>query len=68
LPLQKWFTGSLFEEGERLLLSEDSKITEVLYQDKLREWIERGRDNGDKLFGQKLWMLISLELWLREWF
>ncbi|MBL7206653.1 MAG: asparagine synthase (glutamine-hydrolyzing) [Candidatus Aenigmarchaeota archaeon] len=68
LPLQKWFSGEFFEEARNLLLSEDSKIKMVAKTENLKKWIQNGIDSDSKDFGQRLWMLISLELWLREWF
>jgi len=68
LPLQKWFKEDLYKEAEKLLLSESSKIKMVANQENIKLWMEEGLNNNDKQFGQKLWMLISLELWLGEWF
>lgn len=68
LPLQKWFKKDFLKEARELLLSDDSKITMVAEIEKLSEWIEKGLNGDDNGFGQKLWMLVSLELWLREWF
>ncbi len=68
LPLQKWFKHDLFGQAKKFLLSQDSKIKMIANQDNLNQWIEQGQKSQDKKFGQKLWMLLSLELWLREWF
>lgn len=68
VPLQKWFKGDFFEVAKNLLFSEDSKIDMVANKQNLKKWVEQGVYNSDKNFGQKLWMLVSLELWLREWF
>ncbi len=67
LPLDKWFKGNFFETSKNLLLNENSKIKNVINQVNLSKWIKENKNNGEK-FGQKLWMLVSLELWLREWF
>ncbi|MAG61431.1 asparagine synthase (glutamine-hydrolyzing) [Candidatus Pacearchaeota archaeon] len=68
VPLQKWFKEDFLNEAKRLLLSEDSRIKMVCKQDNLKVWIEKGIISEEKLFGQRLWRLVSLELWLREWF
>ena len=68
LPLQKWFREDLFKDAKELLFSEDSKIGMVVNKDNLKTWAENGIKSSDKDFGQRLWMLVSLELWLREWF
>ena len=68
LPLQKWFTEDFLEETEEILFSEESKIRMVMDIDNLKKWFENCLKKNDKDFGQKLWMIVSLELWLREWF
>mgnify|MGYP001560531786 CR=1 FL=1 len=68
LPLQKWFKEDFYEESKNLLLSEGSRIRMVANIDNLKEWIENKGNIRDEQFGQKLWMLLSLELWLKEWF
>jgi len=68
LPLQKWFKKDFFKQAMHLLFSKKSQIKKVVNQDSLRKWVNRGIRSKDSQFGQKLWMLVSLELWLREWF
>lgn len=68
LPIQRWFKEDFFEESKKLILSEDSKIKSIVKIDKLSEWIEKNLKYNNKDFGQRLWILVSLELWLREWF
>ena len=68
LPLDKWFRESLREVAKEMLLGDDSKIKMVMDQSALKEWMEEGFSKNDKDFGQRLWMIVSLELWLREWF
>ncbi|MEK6898221.1 MAG: asparagine synthase (glutamine-hydrolyzing) [Nanoarchaeota archaeon] len=67
LPLDKWFKEDFLDITKKFLLGEDSKIKNMVDQEKLTEWIEKNKNEGEK-FGQKLWMLLSLELWLKEWF
>jgi asparagine synthase (glutamine-hydrolysing) len=68
LPLNKWFREDLLSVSKKFLLSKKSRIKKVIQQKRLKKWLEHGRNSGDPLFGQKLWMLLSLEIWLREWF
>jgi asparagine synthase (glutamine-hydrolysing) len=68
LPLDLWFRVDFLEKSQNLLLTKDSKIRSVIKQEKLKEWIRNNIKGEDRKFGQKLWMLVSLELWLREWF
>ena len=66
LPLQSWFGKDFIDISKKMLLSKDSKIKVVINQDNLQKWIALNK--GSEMFGQKLWMLVSLEMWLREWF
>jgi len=68
LPFEVWFSGEFLEESKKLILSEDSKIKKVVNQEKLKEWINKGAKGDERRFWRKFWMLVSLELWLREWF
>jgi asparagine synthase (glutamine-hydrolysing) len=65
LPLNSWFKNDFLNITKEMLLDENSKIKEVINQENLANWIEKGQG---EIFGQKLWMLLSLEMWLREWF
>ena len=66
LPLQQWF-GAHFEKiVKELLLSQKAHIAKVIDQKKLELWMNKNREK--KEYGQKVWMLVSLELWLQEWF
>ncbi|MBS3080321.1 asparagine synthase (glutamine-hydrolyzing) [Candidatus Pacearchaeota archaeon] len=66
LPLNDWFKEDFIKISKDLLLDKNSKIKPIANQDNLKKWIEE-RDADAKRSGQKLWMLLSLELWLREW-
>jgi len=82
MPLEKWFREDLYPEAKKLLLSKDSKIGMVANKDNILSWMEdnvnntgntnnannANNTNTSQGFGLKLWMLLSLELWLREWF
>lgn len=66
LPLNNWFKGEFLEIAQKLILDQNSKLSEILNKAGLKLWIRENKDS--ELFGQKLWMLVCLELWLREWF
>ncbi len=68
LPLNKWFKGEFNKISKDMLLSKDAKIKCVVNQNGLDEWINSNLGKDERKFGQKLWMLLSLELWLQEWF
>lgn len=65
LPLEEWFNNNFKSIAQDLILGADSKVRNFIKKEVVEAWIKAGKGN---LFGQKLWMLLSLELWLREWF
>ncbi|MEE9285185.1 MAG: asparagine synthase-related protein, partial [Dehalococcoidia bacterium] len=65
--LERWFRGDLMGRARDLLLSEEARRRGVLDQSALRRWLQRGEANGGE-FGQKVWMLVNLELWFRRYF
>ncbi len=66
LPLSRWMKEDFKNSIKKYLLSEKSKIKSLIDQKKLSDLIEKG--SSESRFGQKIWMLLSLEMWLREWF
>jgi len=66
LPLSEWFVRDFKKIAQEMLLSKESRIRPFVNQDKLAEWLES--DPEGKRFGQKVWMLLSLEIWLRKHF
>ncbi len=69
VPLDTWFKGKFVDYAKRMILSEDSKTKAIFDQDKLKAWIDNNLKNkDDKEFGKKLWMILNIELWLREYF
>ena len=65
LPLQTWFESEFKTIAKDILLDPNAKIKEVINQEALSSWIEK---HEERKFGQKLWMLLSLEIWLQTWF
>ena len=69
VPLDIWFRSNIKEIAEKELLNINSKIRIIVNQKTLRKWIDKNlKSNRDASFGQKLWMLLNLEYWLREYF
>lgn len=67
VPLERWFRGDLIGFARGLLLSDEARRRGILDIDALEGWLERGPANGGE-FGQKVWMLVNLELWFRLYF
>jgi asparagine synthase (glutamine-hydrolysing) len=67
VPLERWFRGDLIGFARGLLLSDEARRRGILDIGALEGWLERGPANGGE-FGQKVWMLVNLELWFRLYF
>lgn len=69
VPLDDWFRSDFINYAKNQLLNKNAKIKLCIDQNKLKEWINHKlSDKDDKSFGQKLWMLINLEIWMKEYF
>lgn len=64
VPVQYWFRAKWQKQARDLLLSRSSKIRPYLDQSVIEEWLNYTGDVWSR-FGVKLWLLCSLELWLR---
>ncbi|WP_245717193.1 asparagine synthetase B family protein [Nocardia jejuensis] len=65
VPVQQWLSGPLRELGHDLLLGESARARGLFREDTIRAWL---RGDGALLprQGGKLWLVLSLELWLRS--
>ncbi|WP_282779188.1 MULTISPECIES: asparagine synthase-related protein [unclassified Nocardia] len=65
VPVQQWLSGPLRELGHDLLLGESARARGLFREDTVRAWLR-----GDGMLlprqGGKLWLVLSLELWLRS--
>lgn len=68
VPLNEWFKGEFNEIMKKELLSDDAKIKMIFDQEKLKKWIEEKEKGNDERFGRKMWLILNLEYWLREYF
>jgi asparagine synthase (glutamine-hydrolysing) len=64
VPVQLWFRRHWQREASALLLSRRARIKPYLNQDVIKEWLDYRGDTWAR-YGVKLWLLVSLELWLQ---
>ena len=64
VPVQIGFREYWQSEARNLLLSRRAEIAPYLEQNLIRQWLEFRGDTWRR-YGIKLWLLVSLELWLR---
>ncbi|MFE9326370.1 asparagine synthetase B family protein [Nocardia sp. NPDC052278] len=65
VPVQQWLSGPLRDLGHDLLLGSSARARGLFREDTIRSWL---RGDGALLprQGGKLWLVLSLELWLRS--
>ena len=62
LPLDIWFGKDYITTFEKRLINKKSHIYKYIKINGLKHWIDKNKDKSG--FGQKLWMLYSLDIWL----
>jgi asparagine synthase (glutamine-hydrolysing) len=65
VPVQLGFRKYWPRQARSLLLSRNAKIKRYLDQSVIREWLDYRGDTWSR-YGVKLWLLVSLELWLQS--
>lgn len=64
VPVQLGFRGYWNREARSLLLDKKASIAPYVNQDLIRDWLDYRGDTWGR-YGVKLWLLTSLEIWLR---
>ena len=64
VPVQLGFRKYWQKQARKLLLNRNSEISAYINQDILRNWLDFKGDIWGR-YGVKLWLLVSLEIWLR---
>ncbi|KRV46469.1 asparagine synthase [Wenjunlia vitaminophila] len=65
VPVQRWLHGPLRELGHDLLLGRSARDRGLFREDTVRSWL-RGTGTLLPRQGGKLWLVLTLELWLRS--
>ncbi|MGQ4649350.1 asparagine synthase-related protein [Lyngbya aestuarii] len=64
VPVQLWFCKYWQRQARALLLDKKAAIAPYLNQALIRDWLNYRGDTWSR-YGVKLWLLVSLEIWLR---
>jgi asparagine synthase (glutamine-hydrolysing) len=67
VPLSTWFTQLLRPRLQQELLADTARISDIFDLGKLRRWMERAEDGLQPGYGRQVWLMLSLELWLRQY-
>jgi len=64
VPVQLWFRQYWQRQAKQLLLHKRAAIAPYLNQALIQDWLHYRNDTWGR-YGAKLWLLVSLELWLQ---
>lgn len=64
MQMSQWFRTIWQKQARDLLLNKRAAIAPYLNQDLIREWLDYRGDQWSR-YGTKLWLLVSLEIWLQ---
>ena len=64
VPVQRWFRNDLNALSHDLLLGKDARTRPYLNQTLIREWLDYRGELWPRQ-GVKLWLVLTLEVWLR---
>ena len=64
VPVQYWFRKLWPKQARALLLHRKARVREFLNPAVMQDWLEYRGDTWSR-YGVKLWLLVSLELWLQ---
>jgi asparagine synthase (glutamine-hydrolysing) len=66
IPLGMWFRGPLYEKVKNFLLTPETRLWHYMKKETLSHLLEEHRQ-GRADNGKRLWVLLCLETWLREY-
>lgn len=64
MPMQQWFRKDWNRKAKSLLLGKNAAIAPYLNQSIIKDWLNYRGDAWGR-YGYKLWLLVSLEIWLQ---
>lgn len=68
VPLDKWFGGEFRKYATNILLSEDSKILDIVNENEIVNLINNEDLHSNHKSAMKVWNLINVELFIRTFF
>lgn len=66
VPLNNWFGGNFNEYAKTILLSDIAKTRNLYNIENIIKWLDSDRLSSDHGFAMKIWMLINIELFMKQ--
>ena len=68
VPLNNWFGGHFNKYAKEILLSDEAKERGIYNIDNIEKWLKNNKLSTNHSFAMKIWMLINLELFNKQYF
>ncbi len=68
VPLNEWFKNDFYSIFSNEVLKNDAMIAHFFDMEKLQKWAFDEKNFTDSNHGRKLWIILNLELWMKEYF
>jgi asparagine synthase (glutamine-hydrolysing) len=68
VPLHNWFDGKFKKYAKTILLSDTAKNRKIYNLNNIKKMLNNGNFHKDNDAAMKIWMLINLELFNKEYF
>ena len=66
IPVDAWFRGPLKNYVSQIIINESRLINQIMKREALEKLFDENTSRGGR--GRKLWLILCLELWYREYF
>lgn len=67
-PLDSWFKGGLIDFAKEILLDDMTINRGIFKRGKMEEFLSSTQNLPYDFYGKKIWMLMNIELWFRQFF
>ena len=67
-PLNSWLGGNFNEYAKNLLLSKEASNRGLYNTKNIKKWLESEKLSSEHSFAMKIWMLMNIELFMKEYF
>ena len=66
VPLDKWIKGGMIDNAKEILLDDKSTARQIFDISAVEKLMDEQQNLKYDFWGKKIWMLMNVELWFRE--
>ena len=67
-PLDKWFEKGMIDFAKEILLDDMAHRRGIFDRKKIEQYLNNQQNIPFDFYGKKVWMLMNIELWFRQYF